>query len=253
MPSDAATPLTHVFPGEVFADPATFDANISQLLPYYSEMLDVVAFCIPTTAHRVLELGCGTGALSLRILARCPSVQLVTIDYSPRMLALAQEKLHRAGYGDRVVWLEADFGAWADHPDGAIQTGDPLVLRNKFDACVSSLAIHHLEDAITQKLYRAVQQQLQAGGCFWNADPVLPESPMLETIYQAARHAWATQHGIDLTAVRSQMGNSIQQGYSGPDRLATLAWHLTALTQAGFTTTAVPWKYYSMAVFGGLV
>jgi trans-aconitate 2-methyltransferase len=164
------------------------------------------------------------------------------------MLAFAQDKLHRAGYGDRVTWLEADFGAWADDA----KDGEPLTI-HRFDTCISSLAIHHLDDATKQKLFQTIRQQLQPGGCFWNADPVLPESLVLESIYQAARKAWAQQRGIDLAAVRSQIGTSVEQGYSGPDRLATLAWHLAALTQAGFTTTAVPWKYYGLAVFGGIV
>jgi tRNA (cmo5U34)-methyltransferase len=253
MTPDQTLPSTSIFPGEVFAETAAFDSGMSQLLPYYAQMLDAVAACVPTTANRILELGCGTGALSLRVLERCPSAQLVAVDYSPRMVAFAQDKLHRAGLGDRVIWIEADFGAWADASKAAFSDIEPLAMSQRFDACLSSLAIHHLDDAIKQKLFQRVQHQLQPGGCFWNADPVLPESPALESIYQAARNAWAQQQGIDLTAVRSQIGTSVEQGYSGPDRLATLDWHLTALTHAGFTTTAVPWKYYGLAVFGGII
>ena len=36
------------------------------------------------------------------------------------------------------------------------------------------------------------------------------------------------------------------------DQLATLDAHLQMLQTAGFTTVAVPWKYYGLAVFGGV-
>jgi len=44
-----------------------------------------------------LDVGCGTGALLLRLHERCPALRLVGIDLSTGMLAVAREKL--AGYG----------------------------------------------------------------------------------------------------------------------------------------------------------
>ena len=62
--------MTQIFPGEVFASTANFDTSIRQLLPRYDEMLDAITRCLPTTAKRILELGCGTGKLSLKVLKR---------------------------------------------------------------------------------------------------------------------------------------------------------------------------------------
>ncbi|MBA2350010.1 MAG: methyltransferase domain-containing protein, partial [Solirubrobacterales bacterium] len=36
---------------------------------------------------RVLDAGCGTGALSRQMLARCPAIDLTMVDLSPEMLA----------------------------------------------------------------------------------------------------------------------------------------------------------------------
>ena len=99
-----------MFPGEVFANTADFDTGIRHLLPRYDEMLDAIALCLPPTTKTVLELGCGTGELSLKILKRCPDAQLVAVDYSPRMIQFAQNKIHAAGYADRWTGIEADFG-----------------------------------------------------------------------------------------------------------------------------------------------
>ena len=78
-----------VFPGEVFAQTKDFDAGMRELMPYYDDMLEAVARCVPSKSCRILELGCGTGELSLKILNRCPDAQVIALDYSPRMIEFA--------------------------------------------------------------------------------------------------------------------------------------------------------------------
>lgn len=209
-------------------------------------MLDAIARCIPTDAQRILDLGCGTGELSLKLLKRCPSAQLVAVDYSPRMLQFTRGKIQAAGYTDRWTGLEADFGEWANNSEAsAIGTG--------FDACVSSLAIHHLADEIKLTLFRRIRQSLTSNGVFWNADPILPESPALAEVYKGIREEWANQQGKTLAEVRTKLGTSSERGYSSQDQLATLDAHLQMLTTSGFEPVGVPWKYYGLAVFGGFV
>jgi tRNA (cmo5U34)-methyltransferase len=232
------------FPGEVFAKTADFDAGIRQLLPRYDEMLEVITRCLHITNRRILELGCGTGELSLKILNRWPDAQIIALDYSPRMLEFAQNKITAAGYQKQWTGIQADFGEWANNPEG-------LQIGSKFDACVSSLAIHHLQDEMKLKLFQRIATSLIQGGCFWNADPILPESPLLIEIYKAAREDWVEQQGINLAEINAKRSTSTTQGYSSQDQLATLDAHLQMLTKAGFKTIAVPWKYYGLAVFGG--
>jgi trans-aconitate 2-methyltransferase len=236
--------MSQLFPGEVFANTADFDHGIRTLLPRYDEMLDALTRCLPSSSRYILELGCGTGEVSLKVLERCPQAQIIALDYSPRMLEFAQNKITVAGYEHRWTGIQADFGEWAMNPD-------QFNLPREFDACVSSLAIHHLQDEMKLKLFERITSSLKQDGCFCNADPILPESPDLAEIYQGAREEWANQQGATLTEIRAKLGSSTQQGYSSQDQLATLDTHLQMLTQAGFKTVAVPWKYYGLAVFGG--
>ncbi|MCU0543641.1 MAG: methyltransferase domain-containing protein [Oscillatoriaceae cyanobacterium Prado104] len=244
--STASPERTEILPGEVFANTADFDTGIRQLLPKYDEMLDVLTSCIASANNRILELGCGTGELTLKILQRYPSATIVAVDYSPRMLDFARAKIESAGYAAKWTGIEMDFGEWAIDPNflGSI---------DKFDAVISSLAIHHLEDEMKLKLFQRIRTSLNAGGCFWNADPMLAESAAMKDIYQAAREDWARSQGETLAEIRARVGTSVACGYSNPDRLATLAAHLEMLAQAGFDTVAVPWKYYGMTVFGGFI
>ena len=235
-----------MFPGEVFAHTADFDIGIRQLLPRYDEILDTLVFCLPKTSQYILELGCGTGELSLKLLQQFPSARVVAVDYSPRMLSYAQSKINAAGYADRWTAIQADFGEWADKKEAT-------TIGNSFDACVSSLAIHHLKDEMKLKLFHRIRESLNPGGAFWNADPILPESEFLGQVYLAARENWARQEGTTLAKIRAKIGKTTTYGYSNPDQLATLEAHLEMLEQAGFNTLAVPWKYFGLAVFGGLV
>jgi trans-aconitate 2-methyltransferase len=242
-PQASAAEPAKIFPGEVFADTADFDTGIRQLLPRYDEMLDAIANCLPPNTQRILDLGCGTGGLSLKVLQRFPSAQVVAIDYSPRMIEVARGKLEAAGYTQQWTGIEGDFGDWANHQ---------LSIEDGFDACVSSLAIHHLTHEMKLKLFFRIRESLNSSGVFWNADPVLPESPALSDAYQSIREEWAAQQGSTLAETRAKTGKSTPYGHSQPDQLATLDAHLQMLKEAGFESVAVPWKYYGLAVFGGL-
>lgn len=243
---DRSPEIPPIFPGEVFANTADFDLGIRQLLPRYDEILDTVGFCLPKSSQSILELGCGTGELSLKLLQKFPSARIVAVDYSPRMLSYARSKIEAAGYADRWTEIQADFGEWAIDPK-------TTSIGNSFDACVSSLAIHHLKDEMKLKLFHRIRASLNAGGAFWNADPILPESEFVGQLYQAARETWATQQGTTLAEIRAKIGKTTTYGHSDRDQLATLEDHLQMLSQAGFQTVAVPWKYFGLAVFGGLV
>lgn len=238
-------PRPNIYPGEVFADVADFDSGIRQLLPIYDKLLSALLRCIPITSRRILELGCGTGELSLKLLAHCPDAELVAVDYSPRMLRVCQDKIEAAGYGERVRWIEADFGNLAT-------LNVRIAPHQGFDVCASSLAIHHLSDPVKLKLFKWVRQNLSPGGCFWNADPVLSETQALEAVYQAVREEGVIAQGNTLEKVQAKCGQTIPQGYSGPDRLATVLEQVDFLKSADFAPVAIPWKHYGLAVFGGI-
>ena len=70
---------------------ACFDL-VTGLAPYQDMLDEVVAALELRPGMRVLDAGCGTGALETRLAERHPEVEVVAVDASPAMLARARRR-----------------------------------------------------------------------------------------------------------------------------------------------------------------
>src|SRR5687767_13815355 len=93
--------------------------------------------------RRFLDLGAGDGVLSAVLLAHYPAAEPVLVDFSPPMLAAAEERLSPLATQPTFVNADLATPAWCE----AVAAYAP------FDAIVSSFAIHHLEDERKRALY----------------------------------------------------------------------------------------------------
>ncbi|WP_107451815.1 methyltransferase domain-containing protein, partial [Actinacidiphila rubida] len=82
---------------------------------------------------RVVDLGCGTGAGTLALLARFPDAEVTAVDFSPAHLNRLREKAAERGVAGRVRTVRADLDAgWPD-------LGRP-------DLVWASASLHHMAD-----------------------------------------------------------------------------------------------------------
>jgi cyclopropane fatty-acyl-phospholipid synthase-like methyltransferase len=112
---------------------------------------------------RVLELGCGPGALAEVLLRHVPGVTYVGLDYSPAMLTLAHERLDSFGARARLHRIDLRNDGWTGEFGGDL------------DAIVTNQALHDLgtTEAVGATYARA-RPLLRAGGLFVNAELVIP-------------------------------------------------------------------------------
>lgn len=101
--------------------------------------------------ERVLDLGCGTGDLSLLLKRRQPEAAIVGLDPDPKALALAERKAREAGVS--IEWRQGYAGRI------------PFVAES-FDRAISSLVIHHLTAEQKREAFRDVKRVLRRGGSF---------------------------------------------------------------------------------------
>src|SRR6202022_306781 len=71
----------------------SYDSLIRRAVPRYDEMVARLLEYLPHDAQSLVELGCGTGTLSLQLLAKFPRAPVGFIDASPEMIALTRARV----------------------------------------------------------------------------------------------------------------------------------------------------------------
>ncbi len=109
--------------------------------------LDLIARIPDFAASRIVDLGCGTGHLTSLLARRWPSAQVVGLDQSAEMLAIAVKDLSGADWPS-LHWRREQIAGWA--------ASEPL------DLIFSNAALHWLDDHET--LFPHLVDQLKPGG-----------------------------------------------------------------------------------------
>jgi len=158
----------------------------------FAVMFDALEAALPPS-FVALDLACGPGSLSHRLLARFPHARCVAVDLDPVLLAIGQGAV---GIGDgRLRWLEGDLRGdeWAD------QFGEAT-----FDAAVSTTALHWLGDQHLARVYAHLGRLVKPGGVVLNGDRM-----------RYGQHLQTLQRLCDVRATRAETGAGAQDGTEG--------------------------------------
>lgn len=212
-----------------FFDTMAGDYNdaIDRCFPRYREMLSLMLrYLEGDRPRRVLELGCGTGNLSLLLGRQFPDSSFTFVDLSVESLEQCQARLRDSdGVSKQLTFVHADMRK--------LQCAD-----KEFDLIVSSIALHHLRTDEKQTLLTQLFQWLQPGGKLLFADQFRAQSP---SNYQAHIDTWRT---ISKEAGASeQEWDDWMQHQREHDHHDTLETHFAALSDAGFQRVDVLWRY----------
>jgi ubiquinone/menaquinone biosynthesis C-methylase UbiE len=120
----------------------------------------------------VLEIGCGTGAVTERLVARGATV--TALDQSPEMLERGRRRLAAAPPG-AVTWMERTASEIDALPEAS------------FDAVVLSLALSEMSTAERRFVLRQAVRLLRPGGVLAAADEVRPRSRWTRAAHAALR------------------------------------------------------------------
>src|SRR5215813_6860795 len=105
--------------------------------------------------HHVLDIGCGTGNLTLLVKRLHPRAEVVGLDPDPKALARARRKAEARGFP-----LRFDRGFSDELP----------YAEASFDRVFSAFMLHHLALDVKEKTLREARRVLRSGGSFYALD-----------------------------------------------------------------------------------
>lgn len=184
-------------------------------------------------AKRVLDLGCGAGNYSIKLLQRLPGAHVTLVDLSRPMLDRAEQRLTAAGAGT-VKTIQGDVRQ--------IDLGD-----SAHDVILAAAVFHHLRDdaeweAVFAKLHRA----LAPGGSVWIVD-------MIEATSSAVQRIMWRRYGEYLAGVRDEaFRDSVFAYIEKEDTPRPLMYQLDLLRRMGFRDVDVLHKNSAFAAFGAV-
>ncbi|MFD7967717.1 class I SAM-dependent methyltransferase [Streptomyces clavifer] len=207
-------------------------------------MLDMVE-AVVGPEPRVLDLACGTGSITDRLLTRFPRASSTGVDLDPALLAIARGTFDG---DDRVTFVTADLKdpAWPGK-----------LPHTSYDAVLTATALHWLHSEPLAALYGQLGQLVREGGVFMNADHMIDtDTPRINAAERAQRHAamdraradgaldWAQWWALaakdpvlaEPTAERFRIYGEHADGDMPSPR-----WHARTLREAGFGEARTVW------------
>jgi ubiquinone/menaquinone biosynthesis C-methylase UbiE len=120
-------------------------------ISFHRGLLDlVVRNARVKNGDQILDLGCGTGLLSLKCLQKA-HCSVTGADYSKEMLGIFKDKIKKLKLNDRISLCLMDAAS--------------LKFKDRtFDKVVSSVALHHLKDKLPA--LKRIRRVLKPGGLF---------------------------------------------------------------------------------------
>ena len=199
-------------------------------------VLDLVARAAAAAtpdARRLLDVGCGAGNYSLKLLHLLPGLDVTLLDLSRPMLDRALERVGAATPGG-VTAVQLDVRAY-----------DPG--QGRFDVILAAAVLHHLRaEAEWQAVFARFFAALRPGGSLWIADLIAHDHPALQALL------WA-RYGDYLVAQKDEAYRDRVFAYvENEDSPRSLVFQLDRLRAAGFAQVEVLHKNGPFAAFGGL-
>jgi len=201
-----------------------YDGFIRKLVPDYTDFHNLLTDFLGQ-AVAVLDIGCGTGNTSLRLLESNPDLKLTCLDTSSQMLEIAKIKL----------------GSHHSFVESPIEDFDST---DQFDAVVSVMVMHNIQEQSDRlKAYQKIASTLTNSGIYLTVDIFKGETNQLQNIYMSQWRDFMLK-----SLPESKVDEKWLKLHKEKDKPLKLSEQIQFLKMAGFNTVDVVHKRMQFAL-----
>lgn len=206
---------------------ATMDA------PFVLDLMTEAAAASTPGARALLDIGCGAGNYSLKMLERLPDLDVTLLDLSAPMLERAKQRVRGSTQGE-VRTIQSDIRQ--------VDLGTGV-----FDIILGGMVFHHLRNSAEwDDTFRKCFSALRPGGSLWIADLVAHDAPAVQGVMWRRYGDYLAK--LQDEAYRDRVFTYIER----EDSPRSLIFQLDSLRRAGFESIEILHKTHVFATFGGI-
>ncbi|MBC7783918.1 MAG: methyltransferase domain-containing protein [Burkholderiales bacterium] len=221
---------------------ARFDADVDRFSDLAAGQLTAMdsALCLDLIAQgaaavtpgatTLLDVGCGAGNWTLRLLEVLPKLDVTLMDLSQPMLDRAIARVTAAG-ATSITIQQCDVRGCRFEP-------------GSFDLIVAGSVLHHLrEEDEWRAVFKNFHRWLRPGGSVWVYDLVTHEHPVVEQ-RMAERYATYLK-----TLGGEELARKVFDYVAEEDSPRPVTWQLERMREAGFATVDILHKTATFAAY----
>ena len=205
----------------------TIDAKISL------ELITEAARRIVPNAEQLLDIGCGAGNYSLKMLSKLPNLECTLVDLSDPMLDKAYERVSEQT-NKNVHVVKGDIR-------------EVPLKQNYFDIILAGAVLHHLrDDQDWETTFKKIYGILKPGGCFMISDLITQDTEILNN------YTWE-RYGDYLEELGGKdYRKKVLDYVDKEDSPRSMNYQLDLMKNLGFSKVEILHKNMCFGAFGGI-
>ena len=205
----------------------TIDAKISL------ELITEAARRIVPNAEQLLDIGCGAGNYSLKMLSKLPNLECTLVDLSDPMLDKAYERVSEQT-NKNVHVVKGDIR-------------EVPLKQNHFDIILAGAVLHHLrDDQDWETTFKKIYGLLKPGGCFMISDLITQDTEILND------YTWE-RYGDYLEELGGKdYRKKVLDYVDKEDSPRSMNYQLDLMKNLGFSKVEILHKNMCFGAFGGI-
>jgi len=201
--------------------------------PLALELITNAAATANPHATHILDIGCGAGNYTLKVLQELPNLNVTLVDLSQPMLQRAVQRIRPFTKGD-IAATQADIRHLS-------------LVESRFDIIFAATVFHHLRtDDEWKAVFARCYAALKPSGSMWISDLIEHSTPSIQAMM------WR-RYGEYLAQVKdTQYRDDVFAYIEKEDTPRSLLFQIDLLREVGFRSVEVLHKNSCFAAFGAL-